>query len=869
MAVKDLDSLKELIARVRRAQEEFSKFDQETVDKIFRKVAQRINDERITLAKMAVEETGMGIIEDKVIKNHFASEYIYNKYKDEKTCGVLEEDKSYGVKKIATPIGVIAGVVPTTNPTSTAAFKILLTLKTRNGIILSPHPRAKKCTIYAAKLALEEAVKYGAPKDIIGWVDEPSVELSKELMENADLILATGGPGMVKAAYSSGKPAIGVGAGNTPVIIDETADIKMTVNYILMSKTFDNGVICATEQSVIVDNKIYDKVKQEFLDRGAYILNDEEKQKVREILFINGRLNAEVVGKSAYIIAQMAGLEIPHAAKVLIGEVESTGLEEPFAHEKLSPVLAMYRSENFEDALDKAETLVELGGLGHTSALYVNLAEREKIDEFGRKMKTGRTLINMPASLGAIGDVFNFKLEPSLTLGCGSWGGNSVSENIGVKHLINVKTIAERRENMLWFKVPQKVYFKYGSLPTALEELKGEHKKAFIVTDSVLAELGYTDHITKVLEEIGIDFRIFSDVKADPLLSATKEGAKAMLEFKPDVIIALGGGSAMDAAKIMWVLYEYPDTRFKDLAMRFMDIRKRILPFPKMGLKAKFIAVATSAGTGSEVTPFSIITDDETGVKYSLADYELTPNVAINDPELMLSMPKGLTVASGIDVFTHALESYVSVMATEYTKPYSLEAARLVFKYLPESVDGGAKAIKAKEKMANASCLAGMAFANAFLGINHSLAHKLGGKFHIPHGIANAIILETVIRYNATDAPTKMGVFPQYRYPNAMQRYAEMSDHLGFGKDAKTKEEKVDKLIEGIMAIKKEIGIPQTIRDWGVPEKDFLEAVDEMSLDAFDDQCTAANPRYPLISELKEILLEAYYGTKDYKKEEE
>ena len=869
MAVKDLDSLKELIARVRRAQEEFSTFDQETVDKIFRKVAQKINDERITLAKMAVEETGMGIIEDKVIKNHFASEYIYNKYKDEKTCGVLEEDRSYGVKKIATPIGVIAGVVPTTNPTSTAAFKILLTLKTRNGIILSPHPRAKKCTIYAAKLALEEAIKYGAPKDIIGWVDEPSVELSKELMENADLILATGGPGMVKAAYSSGKPAIGVGAGNTPVIIDETADIKMTVNYILMSKTFDNGVICATEQSVIVDNKIYDRVRQEFLDRGAYILNEEEKQKVREILFVNGRLNAEVVGKGAYIIAHMAGLEIPHTAKVLIGEVESTGMEEPFAHEKLSPVLAMYRSENFKDALDKAETLVELGGLGHTSALYVNLAEREKIDEFGRKMKTGRTLINMPASLGAIGDVFNFKLEPSLTLGCGSWGGNSVSENIGVKHLINVKTIAERRENMLWFKVPQKVYFKYGSLPTALEELKGEHKKAFIVTDSVLAELGYTDHITKVLEEIGIDFRIFSDVKADPLLSSTQEGAKAMLEFKPDVIIALGGGSAMDAAKIMWVLYEYPETKFKDLAMRFMDIRKRILPFPKMGLKAKFIAVATSAGTGSEVTPFSIITDDETGVKYSLADYELTPNVAINDPELMLSMPKGLTVASGIDVFTHALESYVSVMATEYTKPYSLEAARLVFKYLPESVDGGAKAIKAKEKMANASCLAGMAFANAFLGINHSLAHKLGGKFHIPHGIANALILETVIRYNAADAPTKMGVFPQYRYPNAMQRYAEMSDHLGFGKDVHTKEEKMEKLIDGIVEIKKRIGIPMTIKDWGVPEKDFLEAVDEMALNAFDDQCTAANPRYPLISELKEILLEAYYGTKDYRKEEE
>jgi len=866
--VKDLEGLKGLISRVRKAQEEFSTFDQETVDKIFRKVAQRINDERITLSKMAVEETGMGIIEDKVIKNHFASEYIYNKYKDEKTCGVLEEDKSYGVKKVATPIGIIAGVIPTTNPTSTAAFKILLTLKTRNGIILSPHPRAKKSTIYTAKIALEEAVKYGAPKDIIGWIDQPSVELSRELMQNADLILATGGPGMVKAAYSSGKPAIGVGAGNTPVVIDKTADIKMTVNYVLMSKTFDNGVICATEQAVIIDKEIYDVVRKEFLDRGAYILNEEEKDKIREILFINGNLNADVVGKSAYVIAKMAGLDIPKSSKVLIGEVDSVDIEEPFAHEKLSPVLAMYKGEDYQDSLAKAEALVELGGLGHTSALYVNLAEKEKIDEFGRKMKTGRTLINMPASLGAIGDVFNFKLEPSLTLGCGSWGGNSVSENIGVKHLINVKTIAERRENMLWFRIPEKVYFKYGSLPTALEELKGEHKKAFIVTDRALSELGYANHITKVLEEIGIDFRIFSDVKEDPLLSSTQEGAKAMLEYNPDVIIALGGGSAMDAAKIMWVLYEHPDTRFKDLAMRFMDIRKRILPFPKMGQKAKFIAVATSAGTGSEVTPFSIITDDETGVKYSLADYELTPNVAINDPELMLTMPKGLTVASGIDVFTHALESYVSVMATEYTKPYSLEAARLVFKYLPESVREGSYAIKAKEKMANASCLAGMAFANAFLGINHSLAHKLGGQFHIPHGVANALILEEVIKYNATDAPTKMGVFPQYRYPNAMQRYAEMSDHLGFGKDAKTKEEKVDKLIEGIMAIKKEIGIPQTIRDWGVPEKDFLEAVDEMALNAFDDQCTAANPRYPLISELKEILVRAYYGA-DYVPETE
>ena len=867
MAVTDIESLKELIGKVKKAQEEYSSFDQERVDKIFRKVAQKINDERIRLAQMAVEETGMGIVEDKVIKNHFASEYIYNKYKDEKTCGVLEEDHSYGIKKVATPIGLIAGVVPTTNPTSTAAFKILLSLKTRNAIILSPHPRAKKSTIEVAKIALEVAKAYGAPDNIIGWIDEPSVDLSREVMQNADLILATGGPGMVRAAYSSGRPAIGVGAGNTPVVIDSSADIKMTVNYILMSKTFDNGVICATEQAVIVDESIYEKVRKEFLERGAYILTEEEKQKVREILFINGNLNADVVGKAATVIAEMAGVKVPSTARVLIGEVESTGNEEPFAHEKLSPVLAMYKGKDYQDSLKKAEELVELGGLGHTSSLYINLAEKEKIDEFGRRMKTGRTLINMPASLGAIGDVFNFKLEPSLTLGCGSWGGNSVSENVGVKHLINIKTIAERRENMLWFKVPQKVYFKYGSLPVALEELKGEHKKAFIVTDRTLAELGFTSHVTKVLDQIGIDYRIFSDVKEDPLLSATQAGAKAMLEYNPDVIIALGGGSAMDAAKIMWVLYEHPETRFKDLAMRFMDIRKRILPFPKMGLKAKFVAVATSAGTGSEVTPFSIITDDATGVKYSLADYELTPHMAINDPELMLTMPRGLTVASGIDVFTHALESYVSIMATEYTKPYSLEAARLVFKYLPESVRGGAKAIKAKEKMANASCLAGMAFANAFLGINHSLAHKLGGKFHIPHGVANALLMEEVVRYNATDAPTKMGVFPQYRYPNAVQRYAEMSDHLGFGKEAKTNEEKVEKLIEGIIAIKKEIGIPITIKDWGVSEAEFLEAVDEMSVNAFDDQCTPANPRYPLISELKEIYLKAYYG-KDYKKSE-
>ena len=858
MSAKDLGSLRELMENVRKAQAEFATFDQEKVDKIFRKVAQKINDERITLAKLAVEETGMGILEDKVIKNHFASEYIYNRYKDEKTCGVLEEDKSYGIKKIATPIGLIAGVIPTTNPTSTAAFKILLALKTRNAIILSPHPRAKKSTIETARIALREAVKYGAPEGIIGWIEEPNVELSRELMGNADLILATGGPGMVKAAYSSGRPAIGVGAGNTPVIIDKSADIKMTVNYTLLSKTFDNGVICASEQSVIVDESIYDRVKSEFEMRGAHILKDDEIDKVRGIIFTDGHLNADIVGQSAVKIAAMAGINVSENTRVLIGEVSSTGEEEPFAHEKLSPILAMYKSANYEESLKIAETLIELGGLGHTSLLYINLAEKDKIDEFGRKMKTGRTLINMPASLGAIGDVFNFKLEPSLTLGCGSWGGNSVSENVGVKHLINVKTIAERRENMLWFKVPQKIYFKYGSLPTALEELKGEHKKAFIVTDRTLAELGFTSHITKILDEIGIDYRIFSEVNEDPTLSSTEAGAKAMLEYNPDVIIALGGGSAMDAAKIMWVLYEYPETRFRDLAMRFMDIRKRILPFPKMGIKARFVAVATSAGTGSEVTPFSVITDDKTGIKYPLADYEMTPHVAINDPELMLTMPKGLTVASGIDVLTHALESYVSVLATEYTKPYSLEAMRLVFKYLPESVAMGAAAIKAKEKMANASCLAGMAFANAFLGINHSLAHKLGGKFHIPHGIANAMLMTEVIRYNSVEAPTKMGVFPQYRYPDALHRYAAIADFLGLG--GETKEEKLEKLIQAIDELKEEIGIPMSIKDYGISEKEFLDAVDQMSLDAFDDQCTTANPRYPLIEELKGIYMRAYYG---------
>ena len=860
--VNDLKSLKEMIARVRAAQEKFSEYTQEQVDQIFKAVALRINDERITLAKLAVEETGMGILEDKVIKNHFASEYIYNKYKDEKTCGTLEEDRSFGIKKIATPVGVIAGIIPTTNPTSTAAFKTLLALKTRNGIIFSPHPRAKKCTIYTAKIALEAAVKAGAPKDIIGWIDEPTVDLSRELMASTDLILATGGPGMVKSAYSSGTPAIGVGAGNTPVIVDESADVRMTVNYTLMSKTFDNGVICASEQSIIVDEKLYNQVKDEFELRGAHILKKGELDKVRKTIFIDGALNSKIVGQSAYKIAQMAGIDVPEKAKVLIGEVTSVGEEEPFAHEKLSPVLAMYKSKNYEDSLDKAKKLIDLGGLGHTSLLYINLAEREKIGKFEKQMKTGRTLINMPSSLGAIGDVFNFKLEPSLTLGCGSWGGNSVSENVGVKHLLNYKTVAERRENMLWFRVPEKIYYKFGSLPVALEELKGTKKRAFIVTDSSLAKLGFADYITKVLEEIGVDFRIFSDVHEDPTLSSAKKGAQAMLEYNPDVVIALGGGSAMDAAKIMWVLYEHPEVEFHDLAMRFMDIRKRIYAFPKMGIKAQFIAVATSAGTGSEVTPFSVITDDETGLKYPLADYELTPNMAIIDPELMLTMPKGLTVASGIDVLTHAVESYVSTLATEFTQPISLEAMKLVFDFLPESVENGAKAINAKEKMANASCLAGMAFANAFLGICHSLAHKLGGKFHVPHGIANAMILNEVIKFNAVENPVKMGVFPQYKYPDAKNRYAKIADFLGLG--GKTEDEKIEKLLKAIDELKMRIGIPMSIKEFGVPEKDFLEAVDQLALDAFDDQCTGANPRYPLVTELKEVYLRAYYG-KDYK----
>lgn len=868
--VTTVEELKAKIESIKAAQREFAKFSQEQVDIIFRDAALALNNARIPLAKMAVEETGMGIVEDKVIKNHFASEYIYNQYKDTKTCGIIERDVAFGITKYAEPIGVVGAIIPTTNPTSTAAFKALISLKTRNGIIFSPHPRAKNCTIEAAKIVLEAAEKAGAPKGLIGWIDEPSVELSNVLMKSVDIILATGGPGMVKAAYSSGVPAIGVGAGNTPVIIDTTAHIKMAVNSILLSKTFDNGVICASEQAVLVEESIYNEVRDEFAARGAYILKGDEVEKVRNTIVIDGRLNANIVGQSACKIADLAGIKVPVNTKVLIGEVESVELEEPFSHEKLSPVLAMYKTKSFEESLAKADRLVELGGLGHTSVLYADeTLARTKIHQFGRQMRTGRTLINMPAAQGAIGDVFNFKLAPSLTLGCGSWGGNAVSENVGVKHLLNVKTVAERRENMLWFRVPEKIYFKSGSLPIALQELQGKKKKAVIVTDSVLASLGYTDHVTSVLEEIGVDFRIFSEVQADPTLSTVRKGAELMKAYNPDVIIALGGGSPMDAAKIMWVMYEHPEVKFEDLAMTFMDIRKRIVEFPVMGEKAEFIAVATSAGTGSEVTPFAVITDDATGVKYPLADYELTPDVAIVDPQLMLSMPRGLTVASGIDVLTHAVEAYASVLASEFTNPLALEAMRLVFKYLPESADGGAKAVKAKEKMANASCIAGMAFSNAFLGICHSLAHKLGAAFHIPHGTANALMLNEVIKFNASDAPVKMAGFAQYKYPNAKIRYAKIADFLNLG--GKTDDEKLGNLVTAIDGLKSKIGIPMSIKDYGINEAEFLAKLDKMVEDAFDDQCTGANPRYPLMSELKELYLAAYYGPAAYaaKKAEE
>ena len=861
MKVTNAQELTARIKQLREAQKKFATYTQEQVDEIFRQAALAANHNRIKLAKLAVEETGMGIVEDKVVKNNFAAEYIYNQYKNMKTCGVLEEDKTSGITKVAEPIGVISAIVPATNPTSTAIFKCLIALKTRNAIIISPHPRAKNATIEAARIVLEAAVKAGAPEGIIGWIDQPSVELSQNVMRESDIILATGGPAMVKAAYSSGRPALGVGAGNTPAIIDETAHIKMAVNSILLSKTFDNGVICASEQSIVVLEQVYDEVKRELAERGAYILKGEEIDKVRNIILNEkGGLNADMVGQSAYKIAKMAGVNVPETAKVLVGEVTSVELEEPFSHEKLSPVLAMYKAKSFEEALDKADRLIELGGMGHTSVLYTDqVKNRDRVLTFGERMKTARTLINMPAAQGAIGDLFNFKLAPSLTLGCGSWGGNSVSENVGPKHLINVKSIAERRENMLWFRVPEKTYFKYGCLPVALAEL-GEmgKKKAFIVTDKVLFEMGYTNKVTEVLESQGIQYKIFSDVEPDPTLRCARAGAAEMTSFQPDVIISLGGGSAMDAAKIMWVMYEHPEVNFHDLAMTFMDIRKRIYRFPTMGQKAMMVSIATSAGTGSEVTPFAVITDEETGIKYPLADYELTPDMAIVDAELMMTSPKGLTACAGIDVLVHSIEAYVSIMASEYTNGLALEAIRLVFKYLPDAYNEGTTNIKAREKMAHASCMAGMAFSNAFLGINHSMAHKLGAFHHLPHGMANSLVMKEVIKFNATDAPTKQAAFAQYKYPNAAWRYAKIADHLGLG--GNTEAEKVELLLKAIDELQNKVNMPKTIKDAGVSEVKFFETLDEMVEQAFDDQCTGANPRYPLMSELKEMYITSYYG---------
>ena len=859
--VDNLDALIAKMAEVREAQRIFSTYTQEQVDKIFKAAAIAANQARIPLAKMAVEETGMGVVEDKVIKNHYAAEYIYNKYKDTKTCGVVEEDKAFGVTKVAEPIGVVAAVIPTTNPTSTAIFKTLISLKTRNGIIISPHPRAKKCTIAAAKVVLDAAVAAGAPKGIIGWIDIPSLEMTNEVMRSADIILATGGPGMVKAAYSSGKPALGVGAGNTPAIIDDTADIVVAVNSIIHSKTFDNGMICASEQSVIVHQNVYDAVKKEFADRGCYFLSPEETEKVRKTIIINGALNAKIVGQKAHTIAKLAGVKVPEATKILIGEVESVDIEEEFAHEKLSPVLAMYKAKDFEDAVAKACQLVADGGYGHTSSLYCNaVTERAKIEKFGETMKTCRILVNTPSSQGGIGDLYNFKLNPSLTLGCGSWGGNSVSENVGVKHLLNIKTVAERRENMLWFKAPEKVYFKKGCLPVALDELKTVmgKKKVFIVTDSFLYNNGYTKCITDKLDEMGIKHTTFFDVAPDPNLKSALEGTAAMNAFQPDCIIALGGGSAMDAGKIMWVMYEHPEVDFLDMAMRFMDIRKRVYTFPHMGDKATFIAIPTSAGTGSEVTPFAVITDEKTGIKYPLADYELLPDVAIVDPDLMMNMPKGLTSASGIDALTHALEAYASIMATDYTDGIALKAMKTIFEYLPRAYDNGPNDPIAREKMANASTMAGMAFANAFLGVCHSMAHKLGAYHHLPHGIANALLISLVVEFNAAEAPAKMGTFSQYQYPHTRARYAECARFCGI--QAKDDAEAVKKLIEKIEELKKAVGVKATIRDYGVDEKYFLDTLDEMVENAFDDQCTGANPRYPLMSEIKEMYLKAYYG---------
>ena len=861
------EELAKVIERAKRAQLEYSEFPQEKVDAIFKACAAAANRERISLAKLAVEETGMGVMEDKVIKNHFASEYIYNKYKNEKTCGIIEEDAAYGIAKYAEPIGVIAAIIPTTNPTSTAIFKTLICLKTRNGCILSPHPRAKQSTIAAAKVIYEAAIEAGAPKGIIGWIDVPSLEMTNILMKESDTILATGGPGMVRAAYSSGKPAIGVGAGNTPAIFDESCNVLLAVSSVIHSKTFDNGMICASEQSVIVSDKIYDKVKSEFAARGCYFLRGEEIDKVRKTIIINGSVNAKIVGQSAHKIAALAGVDVPENTKILIGEVESVDISEEFAHEKLSPVLAMYRAKSFDDALEKADRLVSDGVIGHTSSLYIDVRKcGDKIKKFSENMKTCRILINTPSSHGGIGDLYNFKLAPSLTLGCGSWGGNSVSENVGIKNLLNIKTVAHRRENMLWFRAPEKIYFKRGCLPVALEELKTvmDKKRAFIVTDKFLAESGFTSRITEKLNEIGILHSTFSDIMPDPTLQSAKNGAKLMAAFKPDVIIALGGGSAMDAAKIMWVLYEHPEVDFADMAMRFSDIRKRIYTFPKMGEKAYFVAVPTSAGTGSEVTPFAVITDEKTGVKYPLADYELLPDMAIVDVDLHMSAPQGLTAASGIDAVSHAIEAYVSVMASDFTDGLAIHALKIIFEYLPAAYADGANAV-AREKMANAATIAGMAFANAFLGVCHSMAHKLGAYFHLPHGIANALLLDEVIRFNAAEVPTKMGTFSQYAYPHTKRRYAEIAEALNLG--GKTDDEKVENLIKAIDALKEKTGIRRTIKDYGIEEEEFLAKLDEMSENAFDDQCTGANPRYPLVEEIRQMYLNAYYGNNGGKNE--
>ncbi len=865
--VSDEESLEKMLGRVRAAQAEFATFTQEQVDYIFYKASLAANKMRIPLAKMAVEETGMGIVEDKVIKNHYASEYIYNAYKDTKTCGVIERDEGFGITRIAEPIGVLAAVIPTTNPTSTAIFKCLICLKTRNGLIISPHPRAKKSTIEAAKIVLNAAVEAGAPADIIGWIDEPTVPLSGMIMREADMILATGGPGMVRAAYSSGKPALGVGAGNTPALIDSSADIQLAASSILHSKTFDNGMICASEQSVIVLKDVYEAFKKEFALRGAYFLTPEETEKVRKTIIINGALNAKIVGQSACKIAELSGFTAPEGSKVLVGEVESVELSEEFAHEKLSPVLAMYQADSFEDAVAKADRLIKDGGLGHTSSLYINVETgKEKIEYFRSIMKTCRIVINTPSSQGGIGDLYNFKFAPSLTLGCGSWGGNSVSENVGVKHLINIKTVAERKENMLWFRAPEKVYFKRGCLGVALKELGSQvyrKKKAFIVTDRFLFESGFTKKITELLDAEGVAHATFFNVTPDPTLACANEGVKQMRDFQPDVIIAIGGGSPMDAAKIMWVMYEHPEVDFQDMAMRFMDIRKRVYSFPHMGDKALYVAIPTTAGTGSEVTPFAVITDEKTGTKYPLADYELMPDMAIIDSDLMMNIPKGLTSCSGIDAMSHALEAIASVMATDYTNGIAKEAIKLIFEYLPRAYAKGADDAEARERMANASTMAGMAFANAFLGVCHSMAHKLGSYWHIPHGMANSLMLEEVIRFNSSEQPTKMGTFPQYAYPQCKARYADVAKFIGL--KGKTDDELVESLIKKLKELQAAVEQPKTIADalkGKVSEEQFLEKLDAMTEDAFDDQCTGANPRYPLMSEIKQMYLNAYYGRK-------